>query len=316
MRRPDAHEHEHAAAWAERYQRRGPLPAGVRGLTTMHSCLCSRARAPPGRVRARVDVRLKACVVLAQVLGAGLMHELCVAAERRELGAKRDKRQSKDNARRSLVLDMTTEAKASLQSLAKQHAEQQAVYTLHDLTNIYERVMTGRYATEDAALAAVRMYESEVQEMVDGARQQCTQRHERLYEPTAFYVRQNTLRLVCDLLQCKAGEDLRPDDHVLVQQHGRTMQETLDKLVLGALAIHCERLSRKHEALLQAGKVVSAQQWRAYLLDVVHEIHKYFVLRKRKESAKTDELQERVRAMRSELRELAGGKRAKKTLVP
>ena len=241
------------------------------------------------------------------------MHELCVAAERRELSAKRDKRQSKDNARRAAVLDMITEAKATLQSLAKQHAEQQVVYTLHALTDIYERVIAGGYETEVAALAAVRMYEGEVEAMVAGACQQCTQRHERLYEPTAFYVRKNTLRLVCDLLHCKAGEDLRPDDHVLVQQHGRTTQETLDKLVLGALAMHCERLHHKHEALVQAAQAGSMQAWRGSVRDAVHGVRKYFIQHTRQESTKHKELQERVTAMRSELRELA---RAKKTQDP
>ena len=163
-----------------------------------------------------------------QALGAQLVRSLLIAAARAERAVEKP-RLAKKNVHRAALDALCVHARQLHSRGMEQHVEEQRMFTLRGLqTNI--------------DLARLQQYEAEVQQMATDIRAVAGRTKRERYDPITLSLPENSLRLVCDFLRTRHGEALEPEDHALLLEFGPGAREHLDKLVLGALAVHCETL--------------------------------------------------------------------------
>lgn len=165
----------------------------------------------------------------AEALGHELVRPLLIAAARAERAVEKP-RLARKNVHQAALEELCKQARVLHEQSTEQHVEEQRVFTLRGLP-----------AAADAA--RLDEYEAAVQEMTADIRAAAALEQCDLYDPVALSLPENSLRLICDFLRTRPGEALEPSDYVLVQEFGHGARELLDKLVLGALAVHCEALA-------------------------------------------------------------------------
>jgi hypothetical protein len=162
-------------------------------------------------------------------LGPKRVRTLLIAGARAERAVEKP-RLARKNVHQAALEELCRHARALHQQRTEQHVEEQRVFTLRALP-----------AAPDAA--RLREYEAAVEGMSADIRAAAALEQQGQYDPVALSLPENSLRLVCDLLRTRPGEALEPADYALVQEFGHGAREHLDKLVLGALATHCEALA-------------------------------------------------------------------------
>jgi hypothetical protein len=177
-------------------------------------------------------------------LGHALERSLLMAAARAERAVEKP-RLARKNVHQAALEELCKHARMLHSQSTEQHVEEQRVFTLRQLP-------------ADANAACLREYEARAGQMAADIRAAAMQAQEELYDPVELLLPENSLRTVCDLLRTRPGELIGPEDHVLLQEFGHSAREHLDKLLLGALAMHCEVLAAN---IACNARAVAAPEW-------------------------------------------------------
>lgn len=167
----------------------------------------------------------------------------------------------------------------------EQHVEEQRVFTLRHLSTL-----------PDAQ--GLEEYQADVERMAADIRASAAQVQEAQYDPVALSLPENSLRLVCNLLRTRPGEAMEPGDHVLLHKFGPGAREHLDKLVLGALAMHRDVLAAN---VARNARALSHEGWAGCLQHARQQAAASEVNLRRKESPIMQELRTLVHRLEAEL---------------
>lgn len=217
-------------------------------------------------------------------LGHELVRSLLIAAARAERAVEKP-RLARKNVHQAALEELCKQARGLHERRTEQHVEEQRVFTLRGLP-----------AAPDAT--RLREYEAAVEEMSADVRAAAALEQRDQYDAVVLSLPENSLRLVCNLLRTHPGEALEPADHVLVQEFGQGAREHLDKLVLGALAMHCEGLAA---CVARNARPVDRQDWAGCMQLAWQQATASELNRQREASANMQQLRALVATLEQEL---------------
>jgi hypothetical protein len=214
----------------------------------------------------------------------GRVRSLLIAAARAERAVEKP-RLARKNVHQAALEELCKQARGLHEQRTEQHVEEQRVFTLRGLP-----------AAPDAT--RLREYEAAVEEMSADVRAAAALEQRDQYDAVVLSLPENSLRLVCNLLRTRPGEALEPADHVLVQEFGHGAREHLDKLVLGALAMHCEGLAA---CVARNAHPVDRQDWAGCMRLAWQQATVSELNRQREASANMQQLRALVATLEQEL---------------
>lgn len=220
----------------------------------------------------------------AEALGHELVRALLIAAVRAERAVEKP-RLARKNVHQAALEELCRQARALHEQRTEQHLEEQRVFTLRALPPA-------------ADAARLREYEAAVQGMSADIRAAAALEQQDQYDPVALSMPENSLRLVCDLGRTRPGEALEPADYVLLQEFGHGAREHLEKLVLGALAMHCEALAA---CVTRNARAAGQLDWAGCMQSAWQQASAGEVNRQRQASANVQQLRALVSGLEREL---------------